>query len=82
MVGMADDDGEETDITDLVIDEHGDIRHRIVALWNVRTSGDEGAVALDAAWQPIANLLDGHTGVDATAGHPLLLNQENDETPK
>lgn len=70
---MADhEDGAENHITNPILEEHGDVRHRFVELWNVRTSGDAGALALDAAWQPIANLLDGHARADATAAHQVL----------
>ena len=31
---------------------------------SVRTSGDTGALALDAAWQPIADLLEGHASAE------------------
>lgn len=73
MVVMGEHDGDAADITDPIRDEYGDIRRRFVELWNLRTSGDAGALALDAAWQPIAKLLDGHAGVDAAVSHPSLL---------
>jgi hypothetical protein len=83
MVGMADhDDGAETDSTNPILDEHGDVRSRFVELWNLRTSGGAGAVAIDAAWQPIANLLDGHASADAAAAYPTLLKPDSAETPK
>ena len=54
---MADNEnGGETDITDLILDAHGDFRRRFVELWDWRASGDTGALA--AAWQPLANLLE------------------------
>ena len=60
---MADkDNGPENDITDPTSEEHGDVHRRFVELWNVRTSGDAGAIALDSAWQPIANMLENHAG--------------------
>jgi len=69
---MADnDDGPENDITDPTSEEHGDVHHRFVELWNERTSGDAGAIALDSAWQPIANMLEDHAGVE-TEANPAL----------
>jgi len=82
MVGMADhDDPPDSDSTDPILDEHADVRRRFVELWNERTSGDAGAVAIDAAWQPIADLLDGHASVDAAAAHPTLLKPDGAEAP-
>ena len=47
---MADnDDGFENDITDPTSEENGDVHRRFVELWNERTSGDAGAIALDSA---------------------------------
>jgi hypothetical protein len=67
MVGMADsDDGAESEFTDPILDELGDIRRRFVELWNRRDSGDEGAVDLAAAWAPLANLLEGHASAKPT----------------
>jgi len=52
LVGMADNDNRvTTDITDLILDEHEDFRRRFVKLWDLRHSGDTGALA--AAWQPL-----------------------------
>lgn len=65
---MADnDDGPENDISDPTSKEHGDVQRRFVELWTERTSGDEGAIALDTAWQPSANLLEGHAGAETEA---------------
>jgi hypothetical protein len=70
---MADkDNGPENDITDPTSEEHGDVHRRFVELWNVRTSGDAGAIALDSAWQSIANLLEGHAGVETEVASLVL----------
>jgi hypothetical protein len=56
LVGVADnDDRVEIETTERILDEHGDARRRFVELWNERISGDTGADALAAAWQPVAN---------------------------
>jgi hypothetical protein len=72
---MADDDWPENHITDPTIEEHGDVHRRFVKLWNERTSGDAGAIALDSAWQPIANMLDNHAGAQVEGADPVLLRQ-------
>jgi len=88
MVGMADHhDRAEADVTDPTHNDpthndHGDVRRRFVELWNVRTSGDAGELALDAAWQPIANLLDGHASDDPSAADPNAIEQDSDQAPK
>jgi hypothetical protein len=75
---MADtDDGPENDVTDPTSEEHGDVHRRFVELWNERTSGDAGAIALDSAWQPIANLLEGHAGLESEA-NPALPEEGSD----
>lgn len=80
---MADhDDPPETDSTDPILDEHSDVRRRFVELWNERTSGDAGAVAIDTACQPIADLLDDHASADTAAAHPTLLKPDSAEAPK
>ena len=46
LVGMTDNDNRaETDVTDLILDEHGDFRRRFVDLWDLRHSGDAGALS-------------------------------------
>ncbi len=50
-------------------------------LWNERTSGDAGAIALDAAWQPIANLLEGHADVETEVANPVPTEDGSDEVP-
>jgi hypothetical protein len=80
LVRMADnDDRPENDITDPTSEEHGDVHRRFVELWNERTSGDEGAIALDSAWEPIANLLEGHAGVETEANPALPQEEVSDE---
>jgi len=76
---MADnDDVPENDIIDPTSEEHGDVHHRFVELWNERTSGDAGAIALDSAWQPIANMLDNHAGAQVEGADPVLLREDSD----
>ena len=76
---MADnDDGPENDITDPTSEENGDVHRRFVELWNERTSGDAGAIALDSAWQPIANMLEGHAGAQVEGADPALPKEGND----
>ena len=56
---MADkDERVKTETAEPIADEHEDVRRRFVELWNERTCGD--AVALAAAWQPVATLLENH----------------------
>lgn len=60
---MAENDvGAEDEVSDPAGEEHRDVRRRFVELWNIRTSGDAGANALESAWEPIANMLQGHAG--------------------
>jgi len=73
---MADNDN-ETDITDLILEEHGDFRRRFVDLWDLRHSGDTGALA--AAWQPLANLLVVHASAEEEIFYPVLLKRGSDE---
>ena len=76
---MADnDDGPENDITDPTSEEHGDVHRRFVELWNERTSGDAGAIALDSAWQPIANLLEGHASAETGVANPVSTKEGSD----
>jgi len=76
---MADsDDRPENDITDPTSDEHGDVHRRFVELWNERASGDAGALALDSAWQPIANMLENHAGAQVEGADPALPKEGND----
>ena len=76
---MADnDEGPENVITDPTSEENGDVHHRFVELWNERTSGDAGAIALDSAWQPIANMLEGHAGAQVEGTDPALLREGSD----
>lgn len=76
---MADNgDRPENDITDPTSDEHGDVHRRFVELWNERASGDAGALALDSAWQPIANMLENHAGAQVEGADPALPKEGND----
>jgi hypothetical protein len=75
---MADhENGTEIDITDLILDEHGDFRRRFVQLWDLRHSGDTGAVA--AAWQPLADLLEVHARAEEEIFYPVLLKRGSEE---
>ena len=79
---MADnDDRAKTEITEPILDEHADVRRRFVELWNERTS-DTGAVALDAAWQPLASLLENHASAQRERTEPVLLREGHDDTPE
>ena len=81
LVGMADNDNRaDTDITDLILDEHEDFRRRFVELWDLRPSGDTGAIA--AAWQPLADLLEVHASAEEEIFYPVLLKKGNDEAPE
>jgi hypothetical protein len=73
------DDRAETETTEPILDEHGDVRRRFVELWHERTSGDTGAVALAAAWQPVENLLENHASAQAQVADPALLKEGSDE---
>jgi hypothetical protein len=76
---MADNDnGPENDVTDPTSEENGDVHRRFVELWNERTSGDAGAIALDSAWQPIANMLEGHAGAQVEGADPALLRESSE----
>ena len=76
---MADnDDGPENDITDPTSEEHVDVHRLFVELWNERTSGDAGAIALDSAWQPIANMLEGHAGAETVVANPVSTKEGSD----
>ena len=73
------DDRADTEITEPILDEHGDVRRRFVELWNERTSGDTGAVALAAAWQPVENMLESHGSAQAKVADPVLLREGSHE---
>ena len=80
LVGIGDnDDRTQTEITEPILDEHGDLRRRFVELWYERTSGDTGAVALSAAWQPLENMLENHASAQADVARPVLLREGSDE---
>ena len=79
LVGMADnDDRAKTEITEPILDEHRDVRRRFAELWNERTSGDTGAVALAAAWQPVSSLLENHASAQEERADPVLLREGHD----
>jgi hypothetical protein len=76
---MADnDDKTENDIAESTSEEHGDVHRRFVALWNERTSGDEGAIALESAWQPIENMLESHADAEVEGADPVLIREGSD----
>lgn len=78
---MTDNDNSaETDITDLILDEHGDFRRQFVDLWDLRHSGDTGA--LSAVWQPLADLLEVHASAEEEIFYPVLLKRGSDEAPE
>ena len=72
-------DRAQTEITEPILDEHRGARRRFVELWNERTSGDTGAVALAAAWQPVETMLDNHAIAQAEVADPVLLTEISDE---
>ena len=77
---MADkDERVETETTEPIADEHGDVRRRFVELWNERTGGDASALAAD--WQPVATLLEDHASAAAEVADPALLMESGSETP-
>ena len=73
------DNNAATDITDLILDEHEDFRRRFVQLWDLRPTGDPGALA--AAWQPLADLLEVHASAEEEIFYPVLLKRGSDEAP-
>jgi len=75
-----DDNRPETDITVLILDEHEDFRRQFVELWDLRRSGDAGR--LDAAWQPLADLLEVHAKAEEEIFYPVLLKRGSDEAPE
>ena len=80
---MADNDERpENEITDPTSEEHGDVHRRFVELWNERTSGDTGAVALDSAWQPVANMLEKHASAETGVANPVSTKEGSDEVPR
>ena len=72
------DNGDRPENDDPTSDEHGDVHRRFVELWNERASGDAGALALDSAWQPIANMLENHAGAQVEGAGPALPMEGND----
>ncbi len=68
------------DITVLILDEHEEFRRRFVSLWDLRPDGD--AAALNAAWQPLADLLEVHASAEETIFYPVLLKRGSDEAPE
>ena len=77
---MADkDERVKTETTEPIADKHGGVRRRFAELWNERTSGD--AVALAAAWQPVATLLENHASAQVEVADPALLREGRGEAP-
>ena len=70
----------ETDITDLILNEHADFRRLFVELWDLRPSGATGE--LTAAWQPLADLLEVHAKAEEEIFYPVLLKRGSDEAPE
>ena len=80
---MADNDERgESEINEQILEEHGDVRRRFAELWNERASGDTGAVALAAAWQPVASLLENHASAQDERADPVLPREGHDDTPE
>lgn len=84
MAGMADKndraDADIADITDLILDEHEEFRRQFVELWDLRASGDPGAIS--ATWQPLADLLEVHATAEEEIFYPVLLKRGGDEAPE
>ena len=77
---MADKDEQvETETTEPIANEHGDVRRRFVELWNERTGGDASALAAD--WQPVATLLEDHASAEAEVADTDLPMESSGETP-
>ena len=79
---MADKDEQvetETETTEPIADEHGDVRRRFAERWNEPTSGDTGDLA--EAWQPVATLLEDHASAQVEVADPALLSEDGGEAP-
>jgi Hemerythrin HHE cation binding domain len=79
--GLANNDTPiETDITNLILNEHEDFRRRFIQLWDLRPGDDAGALA--AAWQSLANLLEVHASAEEAIFYPVLLKRGGEKAPE
>ena len=79
---MADKDEQvetETETTEPIADEHGDVRRQCARSTAPQTGGDASALAAD--WQPVATLLEDHASADAEVADTDLPMESNGETP-
>jgi hypothetical protein len=68
-----------TDITDLVLFEHGEFRTLFTNLWGMRVEGDVAARA--DAWHVLADLLEVHAKAEEEILYPVLLKRGGDQAP-
>jgi hypothetical protein len=68
------------DVTDLILDEHAVFRTQFVALWDLRPTGNTDSI--EAAWQPLADLLEVHAKAEEDIFYPVLLKRGGDEAPE
>jgi hypothetical protein len=68
-----------TDITDLILFEHGEFRTRFANLWVMR--GEEVVAARADAWRVLADLLEVHAAAEEEILYPVLLKQGSDHAP-
>jgi hypothetical protein len=65
------------DITDSILAEHAEFRNQFVALWDLRPEGEREVV--EAAWQPLADLLEVHAKAEEDIFYPVLLKRGGEE---
>lgn len=68
-----------TDITDLILIEHGEFRARFANLWGMR--GDRDVAARAVAWRVLADLLEVHATAEEEILYPVLLKRGGDQAP-
>jgi hypothetical protein len=68
-----------TDLTDLILFEHGEFRTRFANLWVMR--GEGNAVARADAWRVLAALLEVHAQAEEDILYPVLLKRGGDQAP-
>ena len=68
------------DVTRLILDEHEVFRSQFVALWDLRPAGDTESI--EAAWQPLADLLEVHAKAEEEIVYPVLLKRGSDDAPE
>ena len=68
------------DITDAILDEHAEFRRQFVVLWDLRPGGEDEII--EAAWQPLADLLEVHAKAEEDIFYPVLLERGGDDAPE